>query len=267
MRVIPATAALAGLLLPVRAAAQAPLLGTVRDAQSGRPLEGVEVAIERWDLTTRTDSAGHYRLVLPGGAYELQARRVGYLPEARLLTVVVRDSIHLDLALSPAPQMLPDLVTAAESRNRFRAPIEERMREGFGHFLTEDLLRKSEDRRFTSLLQTAAPGLFIQHTGSRAVAGAAARWRYGSMGSGFSRRTCSVAQFRHPTSTNGSPVIFRWWRSTPDRVRPRSSIRPPGPRAARCCSGPGSAETRAIPRPAAPARPGSASAPSGREWR
>lgn len=170
MRVTVALTAVATLASASLVQAQAPLVGTVRDSASGRPLEGVEIAIEAWSLTATTDAKGRFRLVLPGGTYPLEARRIGYRPEVRLLRVVVRDTVRLDLALAPAPQELPELTAAAELRERLRAPIEERVGRGIGSFLTEDLLRRSEHRQFSNLLQATAPGVFIEHIGTRAQA-------------------------------------------------------------------------------------------------
>ncbi len=170
MRVTSVALAALAVAAPIAAAAQAPLGGTVRDAQSGRPLDGVAVTIDQWGLAATTDSSGRYRLVVPGGEYEIEVRRIGYRPEARLLSVVVRDSIPLDVALSPQPVELPELVAVAEARNRFWAPIEERIRHGIGNYFTEDILGKSENRRFSDLPQTRVAGLSVQRRGSKSVA-------------------------------------------------------------------------------------------------
>jgi len=168
MRRLRGTSVLAVLALPATLAAQAPLVGTVTDASSGHPIGSVELTIERWGLKTTTDSAGHYRMVLPGGVYQLRARKIGYQPESRVLSVVVADTIHLDLTLTIAPVQLPELTAKAAWDMRYRSEFEQRVKEGFGHFLTPELLRKNEYRTLASLIQAAAPGAHVIHRGGRA---------------------------------------------------------------------------------------------------
>jgi Carboxypeptidase regulatory-like domain len=136
MRRLGGTNVLAVLALPATLVAQAPLVGTVTDASSGRPIGSVELTIERWGLKTTTDSAGHYRMVVPGGVYQLRARKIGYQPESRVLSVVVADTIHLDLTLTIAPVQLPELTAKAAWDTRYRSEFAQRVKEGFGRFLT-----------------------------------------------------------------------------------------------------------------------------------
>ncbi len=161
---------MAAIALPATLAAQAPLVGTVTDATSGQPIAGVELTIEQWGLHATSDSAGHYRIVLPGGVYQFRARKIGYQPETRILNVVVADTIHLDLTMTIAPVQLPELTAKAVWDMRYRSEFEQRVKEGFGHFLTPALLRKNEHRTLASLIQAAAPGAHVIHRGGRAYA-------------------------------------------------------------------------------------------------
>jgi 5-hydroxyisourate hydrolase-like protein (transthyretin family) len=71
-------------LLPVTASAQAVLVGTVTDAESGAPIAGAEVSLESWDgqpvASVRTDAEGRYRIQRPGEAiYIATAGSPGHL--------------------------------------------------------------------------------------------------------------------------------------------------------------------------------------------
>ncbi|MEZ4455500.1 MAG: carboxypeptidase regulatory-like domain-containing protein [Gemmatimonadales bacterium] len=152
-RLAAAMLATAGVLAPGALGAQAPVIGTVRDAVTGLPLAGVEVGIPEFGLVAATDSGGRFRLVVPGGVLLLRARLIGYAPETRSLSVVVRDTIHLDLDLAQIPQELPELEARGEWHRRWARGFDQRRKEGFGRFVTEDVLRKSEHRRLIDLLR------------------------------------------------------------------------------------------------------------------
>ena len=52
--------------------------GTVTDAVTRRPVDGVQVYVAGTDLGTLTNSLGQYQLNMPAGNLELRVRRVGY---------------------------------------------------------------------------------------------------------------------------------------------------------------------------------------------
>jgi hypothetical protein len=106
--------------------------------------------------------------VAPRGDLLLLARKLGYQTEARLLQVVVTDTIALDLVLSPGSSELPELTTTA-SGDRWRAGFERRMRAGLGQFIDEDELRLAESRDLASLVRTRGRGVRVDFQEGRAV--------------------------------------------------------------------------------------------------
>ncbi len=55
------------------------LTGTVTDAETGKPIQGVNVIIQGTTLGTTTAANGRYFIIqVPPGAYTVQARRIGY---------------------------------------------------------------------------------------------------------------------------------------------------------------------------------------------
>jgi hypothetical protein len=106
--------------------------------------------------------------VVPHGDLLLQARKLGYQTEARLLQVVVTDTIALDLVLSPGSSELPEL-TATASGDKWRAGFERRMKAGLGQFIDEEELRLAENRDLASLIRTRGRGVRVDFQEGRAV--------------------------------------------------------------------------------------------------
>ena len=76
-RVLRAAVGLLGILA-VRAGAQE-VAGTVTDARTGRPVDGVQVTVQGTQITGRTDGRGHFRLTGVSGAdVTLALVRIGY---------------------------------------------------------------------------------------------------------------------------------------------------------------------------------------------
>ncbi|MEP6508126.1 MAG: SusC/RagA family TonB-linked outer membrane protein [Gemmatimonadales bacterium] len=78
--------------------------GTVTDAQTGQPLDGVRVAVRGTTLGTTTGSGGRFNLPsAPQGAIVIDIRRIGYRPaimnvgsgQTELVAALVRDLLHL----------------------------------------------------------------------------------------------------------------------------------------------------------------------------
>lgn len=103
------------------AAQAASILGVVTDAETGAVVTGAEVLLEgtRWRTTSGED--GRYRLhdVAPG-AYTVVARRIGYLPETRSVTIDDQEEASVDVVLQPAATMLGELVVTAQKHGEER---------------------------------------------------------------------------------------------------------------------------------------------------
>jgi outer membrane receptor protein involved in Fe transport len=104
------------LLAPASAVAQqsARIEGRVTAAQTGAPLEGVDVSIDGTALRTSTDQRGTFRLVgVPAGERTIRAELLGRMALARTVTVVAGAAAQVDLALADDPLNLPAMVVTA----------------------------------------------------------------------------------------------------------------------------------------------------------
>jgi outer membrane receptor protein involved in Fe transport len=91
---------------------QGSLSGRVTDATTGRPIGAVTVQLEEASLATSTDSEGQYRFpTVPVGTYTVTARRVGYERVTKSVIVVEGTEGRGDLAMTPAPTILDQVVT------------------------------------------------------------------------------------------------------------------------------------------------------------
>lgn len=82
------------------------LAGQITDAQSGLPIEGVEVELLDTPLATSTDSNGDYSFAgvptLPTDTYGLRVRRYGYkIPDDVNVTIIAAQTTTQDLQLEP----------------------------------------------------------------------------------------------------------------------------------------------------------------------
>ena len=119
-------------------AAQAVMIGTVRDDSTGRPMAGVEVLIERTRRLTVTDAEGRYVLEeVPTGARIALFRLFGFRPVRLRLQIARGDTVKADATMirESAQPLAPVEVTGATPRGIGREAFEERRRLGFGDFI------------------------------------------------------------------------------------------------------------------------------------
>ena len=99
--------ALLGAVLQGEAAT---LVGTVRDAESGRPLAGAVVALIDQDRVVVADLAGRYLLRQVGsGPQHIAVRSIGYAPRTLHALVPASGRLEINVTLRPAPARLPVL--------------------------------------------------------------------------------------------------------------------------------------------------------------
>jgi len=102
---------------------QRPLLITVSDSVTGRPLDDVQVLDFRTGTSARTTASGTVALSHVDSAGSLiTLRKIGYRPMTRLITNASSDRTF-SFTLVPLPQPVPGVLTArrASSRDRGRA--------------------------------------------------------------------------------------------------------------------------------------------------
>jgi len=179
MRVLLLSAALA-----VTAHAQAALpsyrsrLLGVYDSRTGDPIEGVEIRdafSKTFALTTKT---GTVTLVfLPEGGTLVQLRKVGYQPNTVFVAISPSDTLPITTTLTPVAMTLPTVVTR-DSAPHYISPalrdFEERRHSGFGQFIGEVELRKSDNQTMPNVIRRLS-GLIVNCHGSSECHAAASR--------------------------------------------------------------------------------------------
>lgn len=105
------------VLVPQVARAQTgKITGVVTDAQSGQPLDGVQILIRGTGVGTLTDDNGRFFILnMPVGTYTLLARRIGFQTVGRSNVQVVIDVTRtVDFGLQPAAQVLEEIAVTAQ---------------------------------------------------------------------------------------------------------------------------------------------------------
>ena len=103
--------AIAGLLVPRQLGAQqeagVEMRGEVVDAATGLPVAAAQVALAGTARRALTSLQGRFafRRVMPG-TYQLEVRRLGYLPARREAIAVAHDAVVVRVLLSPAAVQL-----------------------------------------------------------------------------------------------------------------------------------------------------------------
>ncbi len=123
--------------------------GSVVD-ELGAPLGAVEVTILRSGKSIRTDAAGLFEFRdLPIGTYQLEARRLGYQPQARDVTVASGSDVRVAIVLrATAQQLEAKKVTARAGVMPPGAPdrmfdFYRRRATGVGTFITRDDIERA----------------------------------------------------------------------------------------------------------------------------
>lgn len=111
-----AAAALAVLLLPAGLTAQGTgsVSGVVTDQGTQRPIQDVQVSVTGTQRGALTDAQGRYTIAgVPSGAHEIRARRVGYSPMSRSVTVAASGLVTANFSLAQAVSQLQEVVVNA----------------------------------------------------------------------------------------------------------------------------------------------------------
>lgn len=137
------------------------LLG-VYDEQSGDPVEGVDVSDILNGNGSLTSSTGTLSLFfLPDGGGIVRLRKVGYVSRMLTVSIAPADTTPITVVMTRATQ-LPTVVVK-DSATRHLTPkmttFEEHRKAGFGSFITEDELRKADNRNFANLLASRLTGV------------------------------------------------------------------------------------------------------------
>jgi hypothetical protein len=152
-------------LLPALAMAQSAVRGTVRADSTLRPVPRAEIVLE--SAEPRTGRAGLDGAFvfgrLPAGRHQLVIRAIGFRPLRLTADLNGRDTLDLDVRLTPVVQQLAPLAVVGRRAPASANPdeFERRRRNGFGRFFTRAQLRDREAMRLTDFLRTATGIRFV----------------------------------------------------------------------------------------------------------
>jgi hypothetical protein len=153
-----------------RAQPTAVVRGRVLADATETPIRGAQVSASSLARTATTDSLGRYRLEgIPPGPQIIWVRRMGFAPLSTVQRLTAGDTLDLELTLVASAQPLPEVdVTAPPHLNPKLAGFERRRSDGFGHFITPDVLAKNSDRRLSEVLSLIAGPQVLYGTSSMA---------------------------------------------------------------------------------------------------
>jgi hypothetical protein len=136
------------------------------DQTTGQPIEGAEVFDVSTGWSAQTTATGTVSLIfLPDGGGLVRIRKVGYAPLFTKVTISPRDTAPMTVLLERVTE-LPAVVTRDSTRpfvsgnlNGFQERARLKMA---GYFITDTLLRKSENRTVGNLLRSQFPGIAVK---------------------------------------------------------------------------------------------------------
>ncbi len=147
--------------------------GRVVDGVTRGPLDQVAVRVEALGLGTVTTRDGDYAIRnVPPGTYRVTARRVGYIPLTKTVTVSPDSAATVDFALAAAPTKLNEVVTTAVGDQR---------RYEVGNVIStinaDSIAPTAPITSLTDLISARAPGVVVEETGGVTGSGEAIRIR------------------------------------------------------------------------------------------
>ena len=147
---------------PRRIWSQGILSGTVRAGIAAAPIAGANLVLDG-TTSTQSQSDGHYRFEhVARGTHLVTVRAVGYKERVDTVSVdsTAVQTLH-DFALERIA-VLDSVITTARER-KYVSPglqgFEERRAAGFGHFITDSILRREENEPLVNILKTHVTGL------------------------------------------------------------------------------------------------------------
>lgn len=108
-----------GVVPALAFAQQGAVGGLATDEATGDPLEAARVILTGPNRIEATNREGRFlfRGVEPG-TYQVRFLRIGYRPETASATVAPNETVALEVALTPAPVQLDEIVTTVTGEQR-----------------------------------------------------------------------------------------------------------------------------------------------------
>ena len=149
------------------------IAGHVTDATLKSPLSQVVVRVDGSTLSAASNGEGKYTIAgVAPGAYHVTARRVGYQPLTKDLTITADEKALLDFALVAAATRLDEIVTTAVGQQR---------RYEVGNTIStinaDSIAPTAPITSLTDLISARAPGVTVLETSGLTGAGEAIRIR------------------------------------------------------------------------------------------
>jgi hypothetical protein len=148
----------------VRAQSPATLIGIVlRDSAGSARVGGAEVRLSGVQQPVTTNYLGEFRITgLQRGRYEVTIRRLGFLPYRDTVEIPPSGRLEREFVLAEQPVTL-DSVRVATTERKYISPglnaFEERRKAGFGHFITDSVLRRNDERPLAGVIVSYVPGV------------------------------------------------------------------------------------------------------------
>jgi TonB-linked SusC/RagA family outer membrane protein len=109
---------------PAAAQQRGTIRGTVREASSQRPVEGVQVLIPGTQLSTTTDAQGRFELAaVPVGGAQIRVRAPGYSSALATTMVVGGQTVSVDFALNTSVIALDEVVVTGTGASTERKQL------------------------------------------------------------------------------------------------------------------------------------------------
>ena len=146
---------------------RARVAGTVLD-RNGKPLHGARLLVWGSDIGASTDDDGRFSLAgLPAGTQTLEARQIGYAPKRVAVDLASDRTASVTMTLDKVADVLDQVTVYGEpsALSRKLAGFRQRMRAGWGRFITRADIEKRAPIRFTDLLR-GIPGIEVYPIGA-----------------------------------------------------------------------------------------------------
>jgi TonB-linked SusC/RagA family outer membrane protein len=157
--------------IPARGQSTGTITGHVTDSALKAPLSEVTVRVEGTALRTTANADGKYTIArVAPGTYRITARRVGYQPLTKEVTLAGDQIATLDFPLAAAPTRLDEVVTTA---------VGEQRRYQVGNDIStinaDSIAPTAPITSLTDLISARAPGVTVLETSGLTGAGEAIR--------------------------------------------------------------------------------------------
>ena len=135
--------------------------GRITDAKTTLGIAGVQIAVEGTRIRASTTDSGNYRLLnVRAGTATLTARRLGYAPSSRSVTIADDATVTVDFALEPAPTTLAAVVsTVTGQQERFKVG------NAIATIAPDSVMKSAPVTNINDLLNGRAAGLQVYFNG------------------------------------------------------------------------------------------------------